>query len=761
MEQIQERQWPPKQQAQIDAAYADLLKSAVYSQSESDRALIDKAFRVANAAHFGVVRKSGEPYILHPLAVAKLVSRVLPGDAESIACALLHDVVEDTDVTVDDIKREFNPSIAVIVNGLTKIDKVVESSGTKQTVNYQKLINTIEEDFRTIFIKLADRLHNMQTLGSMREDKQKRIASETTYFYAPIAERLGLYDFKTQLEDLAFRYRSPQEYAEIEQKLKLSQEQLINRINSFARPINAKLSQSGMEYSVTSRTKSVYSIWRKMQRKQITFEEVYDLLAMRIVFTPRVGIPEKTQCWFIYMIITDIYHVLRDRTRDWVSTPKVNGYEALQCTLLSRSGNWIEVQIRSERMNAIAENGLAAHWKYKGEKFTDSYAKLFESLRAQVTQVQSVPYQNATDFVTNIQTALLLEQIVVYDDQGKEYRISRQATALDFAYLQSVNVGNTAIGARIDGVLRALDTRLRGGEHVEILTVPSQAPSEKWGDFVSTPLAKNYIEEELAARKRSEIASGRQRVEEMCKHAQIAYDESRIIELLDFFKRERESQDGNKNSNQQSSKRQRLETRLENFYIDVSKGNINMRILRRKLRQNRKKRVFLRGMSLGYRVDRPAKRAADGAGEPAGAQYEVVQASCCSALPGDEVTAFKRDEKTVVAHRTLCPEAIRLMAQQGDKMVHVEWQPSKEQRYTAQFYLEGRDGKGLLESLFKSIAEGIDVDVHKVDMQSDGFSFSGVISVHVRDAKELETVMQAANRVVGVLKVSRVLSRQL
>lgn len=757
----QDRRWPPEQQALIDAAYADLLKSAVYSQSEVDRALIDKAFRVANAAHFGVVRKSGEPYILHPLAVAKLVTRVLPGDAESIACALLHDVVEDTEITVDDIKREFNSNIAVIVNGLTKIDKFVESSGTKQTVNYQKLINTIEEDFRTIFIKLADRLHNMQTLGSMREEKQKRIASETTYFYAPIAERLGLYDFKTQLEDLAFRYRSPQEYAEIEQKLKLSEEQFINRINSFARPISAKLTQSGMEYSITSRAKSIYSIWRKMQRKHITFEEVYDLLAMRIVFTPRAGIPEKTQCWFIYMIITDIYHVLRDRTRDWVSTPKVNGYEALQCTLLSRSGNWIEVQIRSERMNAIAENGLAAHWKYKGEKFTDSYAKLFESLRAQVTQVQSVPYQNATDFVTNIQTALLLEQIVVYDSQGKEYRISRQATALDFAYLQSVNIGNTAIGARIDGVLRALDTRLRGGEHVEILTVPSQTPSEKWGDFVRTPLAKNYIEEELAARKRSEIASGRQRVAEMCKHMRIACDESRIIELLDLFKRERKNQESSKNNNLQGNKAQQLEKRLENFYVDVSKGNINMRILRRRLRRNRKKIVFLKGLPFTCRPERPTRRATDVAGEVAGTQYEVVQASCCSALPGDEVTSFKRDERTVVAHRTICPEAIRLMAQQGDKMVHVEWQPSKEQRYTAQFYLEGRDGKGLLESIFKSISEGIDVNVHKVDMQSDGFSFSGVISVHVRDVKELEAVMQAANRVVGVLKVSRVLGMKL
>lgn len=732
----QERLWPPEQQALIDAAYADLLKSAVYSQSEADRALIDKAFRVANLAHFGVVRKSGEPYILHPLAVAKLVSRVLPGDAESIACALLHDVVEDTDIAIDDIKREFNSSIAVIVNGLTKIDRFVESSGTKQTVNFQKLINTIEDDFRTIFIKLADRLHNMQTLSAMHEDKQKRIASETTYFYAPIAERLGLYDFKTQLEDLAFRYSSPQEYAEIEQKLKLSQEQFINRINSFARPISAKLSQSGMEYSVTSRTKSVYSIWRKMQRKQITFEEVYDLLAMRIVFTPCEGVPEKTQCWFIYTIITDIYPVLRDRTRDWVSTPKVNGYEALQCTLLSKSGNWIEVQIRTERMNAIAENGLAAHWKYKGENFNDSYAKLFASLRSQVTQVQSAPYQNATDFVTNIQTALLLEQIVVYDGQGKEYKIARQATVLDFAYLQSVQTGNRAIGARVNGVLQRLDSRLRGGERVEILTAHSQTPSKKWLDFVRTPLARNYITEGVSLQTRAYVESGRRRVMEICSQMHGHVDEVQIDEVLPKFK----------------------VSGLDMLYEEVALGNINLRLLRRSLLRNRWQRVLFRGRLSGLRPSRPGRRIPELVVDGAGVQYEVVQSSCCNALPGDDVTAFRRDEHTVVAHRTLCTEAIRMMAQHGDKMVRVEWLPSKEQQYTAQFYLEGRDGKGLLENLFRSIATNIAVDVHKVDMQSDGFSFSGVISVHVRDAKELGVVMQAVNKVPGVLKVTRVLS---
>lgn len=741
MGQIQERRWPPDKQALIDAAYVDLLKSAVGIQSEADRALIEKAFRVANNAHYGVTRKSGEPYILHPLAVAKLVSRVLPGDAESIACALLHDVVEDTDMTVDDIKREFNSSIAVIVNGLTKIDKVVESSGTKQTVNFQKLINTIEEDFRTIFIKLADRLHNMQTLGSMPENKQQRIASETTYFYAPIAERLGLYDFKTQLEDLAFRYRSSQEYAEISQKLKLSQEQFENRINSFAAPIKEKLTQSGMEYSVTSRTKSVYSIWRKMQRKQISFEEVYDLLAMRIVFTPRAGVPEKTQCWFIYMLITDIYAVLRDRTRDWVSTPKVNGYEALQCTLLSKSGNWIEVQIRSERMNAIAENGLAAHWKYKGERFSESYAKLFESLRSQVSQVQAVPYQNATDYVANIQSALLLDQIVVYDEQGKEYQIARRATVLDFAYMQSVNKGNKAIGARVDGVLRGLDTLLRGGERVEILTVPSQTPPDKWIDFVRTPLAKNYVTEGIAAKRRAYVETGRRRVTEMCGQMRGQVGEAEVAEVLKFFD---------------------IPTKdLDMFYEGVAKGDINMRILRRRLLQNEGKRRPLREVQTSDRQEQKKAVEPDQEKSELGERYEVVQSPCCNALPGDAVIAFKRDEHTLVAHRRLCTEAVRMSAQQGDRMVSVVWPSSNEQRYTAQFHLEGRDGKGLLERLFRGIGTVISVDVQRVDMESDGFSFHGVISVQVRNLQELEVVMQAANSVPGVLKVTRVLTRPL
>ena len=734
--EIEAKRWAPEKQALIDAAYADLLSAAVYSQSEEDRALIDKAFCLANSAHFGVVRKSGEPYILHPIAVAKLVTKVLPGDAESIACALLHDVVEDTDYTIDDIKREFNPGIAVIVNGLTKIDKFVESSGTKQTVNFQKLINTIEDDFRTIFIKLADRLHNMQTLSSMSEEKQKRIASETTYFYAPIAERLGLYDFKTQLEDLAFRYRSPREYAEIEQKLQLSKEQLINRINSFSRPISSKLVQSGMEFSVSSRSKSIYSIWNKMQRKGVTFEEIYDLLAMRIVFTPKEGIPEKTQCWFIYTVITDIYPVLRDRTRDWVSTPKVNGYEALQCTLLSKSGNWIEVQIRTDRMNAIAENGLAAHWKYKGDNFADSYAKLFESLRSQVTQVHSAPYKNATDFVTNIQAALLVQQIRVFDGAGKEYNISRQSTVLDFAYMQSVQIGNRAIGARVDGKFQQLNSRLRGGETVEILTTRSQMPSPKWLDFVQTSLAKNNINQSIQDQRRALVETGRRRVMEVCSQVPGVADEVKLDEVLPKFG----------------------VIGLEELYVGVALGDINLRILRRSLRVDRLRMVMQKGIASCLRQGRSTRRGAAEAEDESGVRYEVLQSPCCNALPGDEVVVFKRNEQTVEAHRTLCNEAVRLSAQHGDRLVKVTWPPSKEQRYSAQFYLEGRDGKGLLESLFKSIATDIAVDVHKVDMQSDGFSFHGVISVHVRDLAELGVVMQAANKVPGVLKVIRVLS---
>lgn len=736
MESVADKRWSVEQQALINEAYADLLNSAVYCQSEESRLLIKRAFSFADSAHYPVTRKSGEPYILHPIAVAKLVSNVLPGDAESIACALLHDVVEDTQYTVDDVKEEFSPSIAVIVNGLTKIDKFVESSDTKQTVNFQKLINTIEDDFRTIFIKLADRLHNMQTLSAMQDYKQKRIASETAYFYAPIAERLGLYDFKTQLEDLAFRYQSPEEYAEIEQKLQLSKEQFVNRINSFARPISAKLMKSGMEFTVSSRSKSIYSIWRKMQKKGVAFEEIYDLLAMRIVFTPKEGIPEKTQCWFIYTVLTDIYTVLEDRTRDWVSTPKVNGYEALQCTLLSKSGNWIEVQIRTDRMNAIAEHGLAAHWKYKGSNYSDSYAKLFESLRAQVTRAQSAPYRNSVDYVSNIQASLLMQQICVYDENRKEYEISRQSTVLDFAYMQSVQKGNEALGAKVDGKFRQLNGQLRGGEVVEILTARSQMPSKKWLDFVRTSLAKSCINQSILDQRRALVETGRRRVMDLCGQLRGHVDEVQLNEVLPKFD----------------------VLGLEELYVGVALGDVNLRLLRRSLQVDRMQRIWRNAVRQCWQSSFRSRRSVEVVRDSDGQRYEIFQSPCCCALPGDEALVFRRDDHSAVAHRTLCNEAVRLMAQHEDKMIRVTWDSSKSQLYTAQFYLEGRDGEGLLESLFKSIGAQISVDVHKVDMESDGFSFKGVISVRVRNLAELNTVMQAANRVPGVLRVSRVLS---
>lgn len=731
-----QKEFDDSDRAAIEAAYQDMLASAAGVQSEEDRELVDRAFRVANRMHDGVRRKDGTPYILHPIAVAKLVSKILPGDAESLVCALLHDVVEDTDYTLDQIKQEFNPRIAVIVDGLTKIDRIAESCDTKQTLNFQKLINTIEDDFRIILIKLADRLHNMQTLSSMSESNQKKIASETTYFYAPIAERVGLYDFKVQLEDLAFKYRDPEGYAEIERKLQLSKEQFINRINNFSLPISAKLKKSGMEFSVSSRTKSIYSIWRKMQRKNISFDEIYDLLAMRIVFKPKEGVPEKTQCWFIYTLITDIYSVLRDRTRDWVSTPKVNGYEALQCTLLSKSGNWVEVQIRTERMNAIAENGLAAHWRYKGDNYAESYAKLFELLRAQVTRVRSVPYEGSMDFVSNVHTVLFGGNIHVYDAHRKRYELSRQATVLDFAYEQSRYTASRALAARVDGALRGLNSTLRGGEVVEIIAVRSMMVSSKWLDFVRTQLARSCIKQQLDEQHRLLAETGKQWVANKCGKKGAPVDEEQLKAVLPHF----EVKD------------------LEELYADVASGNISMRLLKGSLRANGLREALrnsaisrLHWFGVGNKKSEVVTAEA--------LAVEVQQSPCCNALPGDDVCMFERDDHTVVAHRTQCQEGVRLAAQQANRMRQVAWRPSSEQRYSAPIYLSGRDEKGLLENLFRSIATNITVDVHKVDMQSDGYSFRGVISVHVRDVAELRVVMQAMSSVPGVLKVMRVLSQ--
>ncbi|PIE84076.1 MAG: hypothetical protein CSA07_03755 [Bacteroidia bacterium] len=722
----------PDYQEVVQQEFKELVQVARL-RSDEELEMVVRAFEFADGAHQGVIRKSGEPYILHPIAVARIATELVPHDAEAICAALLHDVVEDTQHTVGELRELFNANIANIVDGLTKIDKLDGSDASKQEINYQKLLLTIEDDFRIIFIKLADRLHNMRTLGAMPEHKRDKIASETTFFYSPIAERVGLYNVKIELENLSLMAKYPKAYKAIADELQQISEGLNDRISHFALPFVEQLTHLGVEHTLQRRQKSIYSIWKKMEKKNIPFSEVYDLLAMRIVFTPVQDIPESTQCWFIYSLLANLYTVQQERTRDWVTQPKANGYEALHCTLLSKQGEWIEVQIRTDRMDSIAEYGLASHWRYKHGGH-DAIASFREGVANELTKSQRA----TSSFVSQIQSSILRQQIAFTDSYGKRHSIPRGSTVLDCAYALSRAIGNTALGATVDGVLMNLDREIRGGEVVHIIRANSQLPSRKWLDYVRTPLAKNCIAQAVRDHREQLMAMGRRRVLSMIEEMEVNFSESDLLQLLPYFSIHTDSP--------------------EDLYIAIADGSINLAQLRRKLRR----RYFyyplrIRRSPSRRLLPRPLVPLGQPPSPASAAAVEYVQSPCCFALPGDVVTGFKADEEMIVVHRKLCPEGERLSAQRGEKIVKVLWAPQEDRFFTAHFYLTGEDRKALLADLFSSVAKSrFPVNITNVNMQSDGTRFQGVISVSVRDRGELESIIHTVNSLVGIRRVYRV-----
>lgn len=744
---LPEFHWTKQQEKLISTAYADLLDSLDSLTEPEERKLVERAFNLANEAHKGVERKSHEPYILHPIAVAKITAQLLPGDAEAVACALLHDVVEDTSYTNGDIERIFGPTIAQIVEGLTKIDTLAAAGESRQVINYKQLVMSIEKDFRTIIIKLADRLHNMRTLSSMPEEKRLKTASETIYFYAPIAERIGLYGVKTELEDLSFKYRHPKAYEEIGRHYNLSRDQAQRQMDAFSLPIRRLLTDSGVDYQLSSRPKSIYSIWRKMQNKQVSFDEIYDLLAVRIVFRPIEGVPESTQCWFVYSLLTDLYTPLQERTRDWVTSPKVNGYEALHCTLMSKQGRWVEVQIRTVRMNEIAERGLAAHWKYK-EYRSDGTSALIDRFRAEIDHLHSTPHESATEFVSTIQSSILTPQVMAYTQAGVPYSVSRGATALDFAYQVDANLANMAIGVIIDGIYSPLNYVLQGGEKVELLTAESQAPSPKWVDFVKTPYAKNCIRISLAAQEQELVKRGRTRVETICARRGVKLSRVRLRKLLPLFDL----------------------TTVDALYRGVALGTINLDFLKKAIRAHawrarvrvlfhlalRRMRLFFLGRrNTGWRASSAVGTRSLPRGKQIKSGVEIVQALCCCPLPGDDIVAYQESPERVVMHLATCNEAIRLMAQHGDQVVEVAWEVQEDRTYLAHFHLEGDDRRGILADLFSRITDVLSIDICRVDMQSADHHFRGQISVQVHSASEMFQLIANIQNIRGIRRVIR------
>ena len=700
-------------------------------KNESDWEMIKKAFFLAKEAHKGVRRRSGEPYILHPLAVAKIVVCEEGLGVKSTAAALLHDVVEDTSYTVEDIENLFGPKVASMVDGLTKVAAALSEDVSAQAESFRKVLLTLSDDIKVIIIKIADRLHNMRTLGSMPRHKQIKITSETMYLFAPLAYRLGLYAIKTELEDLSLKYMYPEQYAEIEQKLQATATERNEFIERFIQPIKDKLTESGIEFSISGRVKTVYSIWSKMQRKQIPFEEIYDLFAVRIVFKPNDLTPEKAQCWHIYSLLTDIYTPKPDRIRDWVSFPKANGYEALHATFMRPDGIWSEVQIRSERMDEIAERGFAAHWKYKQEHDgEDEFDKWLKDVRNALTH----PAGNAGDFLENVKMTLYMTEMVIFTPKGEARKFPVGATALDFAYDIHTNVGNTAIGAKINHKIESIYTTLKSGDQVQILTAETAHPTIEWLDHVGTMKARQAIITYLKRVRQNNIEHGISIFENRMRGFGITPSARLFRKLLPAYDC----------------------TNKDEFYSKLGSEIINLNDIDSVLRQNAKNKVlkfWTFEMTNNKAKDVVVKNAdVDSIGEP-----KFVAAECCNPIPGDNITGYK-DPRTgdIIVHKTDCKELISLAAQKGENLVgNIKWSTYKAVSYLSEIKLRGLDRVGVLRDLAQVITVELDINIRELQIQSHDGIFEGKISVYVSDTESLYSLMDKVGKIKGIDKVER------
>ena len=731
-------------EALIKEKWDDLLLSCTkICKNDEDWNFIKRAFFLAKEAHEGVRRRSGEPYLLHPIAVAKIVIDEIGLGVKSVVAALLHDVVEDTEYTVEDMERIFGPKIASMVDGLTKMSGVFNADTSEQAEYFRKVLLTLSDDVRVILIKIADRLHNMRTLGSMPLNKQIKITGETIYLFAPLAYRLGLYSIKSELEDLCMKYRFPQQYAEITQKLHESEASRREFIDKFNAPIIAALNRDNFNYEISGRVKSVYSIWSKMQRKQIPFEEIYDLFAIRIVFKPLPFPSEKTQCWQIYSTITDIYTPKPDRLRDWISMPKANGYEALHSTVMGPDGVWVEVQIRTQRMEDIAERGFAAHWKYKHATISqdeDEFDKWLKQIRAALNS----PTENAVDFLDNFKLSLYTSEIVVFTPKGEARKMPFGATALDFAYDIHSKIGNNAISAKINHKLEPITTQINSGDQIEIITADTARPKPEWLEIVTTAKAKSAIKSFLKRERQNNIERGMQLLEEKMKSLNIQLSGRVLRKIVPIY------ECNNK----------------EELYSKIGAGIISLDDLEKVLKVNAKSKI-LKFWTLFIPQKKeegdetpqpgdiaPAKDLPDN--EP---QFEI--ADCCKPIPGDKVVGY-RDPATgrIIVHKATCDELNRLAAQYGKNIVKEElkWSQHKAMSYLVTLELRGIDRQGLLLDLAKVVSDDFNINIREVNIHSHDGIFEGNVSLYVKDAESLSAVMDKMRKIKGIETIKRKLN---
>ena len=733
------------EEALINEAFQELLDVYLASQHRKKVELITKAFNFARQAHRGVKRHSGEPYIMHPLAVALIVCKEIGLGSTSICAALLHDVVEDTDYTIEDIRNLFGDKIADIVDGLTKISGgVFGAHASQQAENFKKLLLTMSEDIRVILIKIADRLHNMRTLKFMQTNKQYKIAGETLYIYAPIAYRLGLSRIKTELENLSFQYEHPEEYARIEKKIEKTQNERDILYNEFTHPICEQLDAMGLKYYIIGRVKSPYSIWNKMQKKHVAFEDIFDILAVRIIFTPREGEDENNECFKIYIALTKLYNAHPDRLRDWVSKPRANGYKALHATIMSQRGEWIEVQIRSEKMNEVAERGIAAHWKYKSEGDTSNDDQLENWLHT-IKEILDDPQPNALDFLDTIKLNLYATEIFVFTPKGDIKTMPQNCTALDLAYSIHTFLGNHCIGAKVNHRLVPMNHQLQSGDQVEILTSNSSRVDESWLAFVTTAKARAKIQAELRRQQRILQREGEEKLNEFLEKEGLSNYAGNIEKLWKLHKfndrdellaaigkgaitlgnDDKDALLGNKKFSLQS---------LFSFSSKEKKKEEEMDV-RRYDEVDRKTPINLTDDNLknGY-----------------------IIADCCHPIPGDDVLGYYNEQKQIVIHKRNCQVANTLKSSHGDRILAATWETHKQLYFVVPIQITGIDDMGVLHQITTIISQQLNANIQKMHIESNNGIFEGTFWVNVHDVQDVKTICENLKKVSNIKTIARI-----
>ena len=733
----------------IEQAFQQLLNDYLATKHRKRIEIITKAFNFANQAHKGIKRRSGEPYIMHPLAVAQIVCNEIGLGSTSICAALLHDVVEDTDYTVEDIENIFGPKIAQIVDGLTEISGgIFGDRASAQAENFKKLLLTMSDDIRVILIKIADRLHNMRTLGSMLPNKQFKIAGETLYIYAPLANRLGLYKIKTELENLSFKYEHPEEYQEIEEKLAATATERDKVFNDFTTPIRAQLDKMGLKFRILARVKSIYSIWNKMQTKHVPFEEIYDLLAVRIIFEPRNADEELNDCFDIYVSISKIYKPHPDRLRDWVSHPKANGYQALHVTLMGNNGQWIEVQIRSERMNDVAEQGFAAHWKYKEGGGSEDEGELDKWLRT-IKEILDDPQPDAIDFLDTIKLNLFASEIFVFTPKGEIKTMPQNSTALDFAFSLHTDIGSHCIGAKVNHKLVPLSHKLQSGDQVEVLTSKSQRVQPEWEVFATTARARAKIAAILRKEQRNSQKEGETLLNEFFKKEELRLDDLLIDKLVKAHNMKNRDEFliaiGNKKivlgDLDKNALKEKQGTNWKKFLTFSFGGNkdnkepIEEKPLQEKEKINTKQILKLTEENI---------------------QKNYIMAECCHPIPGDDVLGYMDENDRIIIHKRQCPVAARLKSSYGNRILATEWDTHKELSFLVNIYIKGIDAMGLLNEVTQVISRQLNVNIRKLSIETTDGIFEGNIQLYVHDVDDVKTICNNLKQIQNIKQVTRV-----